>query len=267
MKTFIRRPGNKTKHLKHIIPLLPKEYNTYIEPFVGTGALFLHLLPEKWIINDLNKDVANIWKLVRDDPKYMISEIDKFKKKFSHLDNDAKLKMCKKITSGLDNLKGKKRTIMYLIMVYCSYTGIVTDKFNGLNRNYMRGSYNMFSENYRIKIIDLTELMKFGEVYSDDYVKVLQKVKKGDFVFLDPPYIEEKDYNFKYNKDEILDDKFLKNLEISVEKLNRKQVKWMMTQADTPTIRKIFSKYKISKYDVNNGISKSKRCELIIMNY
>ena len=123
MKTFIRRPGNKTKHLKHIVPLLPKEYNTYIEPFVGTGALFLHLMPQKWIINDLNEDIANIWKLVRDDPEYMISEIDKFKKKFLHLDNDAKLKMCKNITSGIDKLKGKKRTIMYLMMVYCSFTG------------------------------------------------------------------------------------------------------------------------------------------------
>lgn len=58
MKTFIRRPGNKTNHLKHIIPLLPKEYDTYIEPFLGSGALYLHLLPKKAILNDLNEYIA-----------------------------------------------------------------------------------------------------------------------------------------------------------------------------------------------------------------
>ena len=46
MKTFIRYPGNKSRYLKYILPLVPKEYNTYIEPFVGSGALFLfHKVP------------------------------------------------------------------------------------------------------------------------------------------------------------------------------------------------------------------------------
>ena len=74
MKTFIRRPGNKTKHLKHIIPLIPEFTGTYYEPFVGTGAVYLHLLPEKAVINDLNKDIINIWKLVKTNPECIIQE-------------------------------------------------------------------------------------------------------------------------------------------------------------------------------------------------
>lgn len=63
MKTFIRRPGNKTKHLKHILPLIPDFTGTYIEPFLGTGALYLNLIeqnqpPSICIINDLNKDTC-----------------------------------------------------------------------------------------------------------------------------------------------------------------------------------------------------------------
>lgn len=80
MKTFIRRPGNKTKHLKHILRCIPKFTGTYIEPFLGTGALYLHLLPKKSILNDLNTDIINIWKLVKDDPKYIIKKLQNLKK-------------------------------------------------------------------------------------------------------------------------------------------------------------------------------------------
>ena len=82
MKTFIRRPGNKTKQLKHIIPLIPEFTGTYIEPFLGTGAIYLNLLPKKAILNNFNTDIINIWKLVKDDPEYIIKEINKFKKIF-----------------------------------------------------------------------------------------------------------------------------------------------------------------------------------------
>lgn len=46
MKTFINWQGNKTRYLKHILPLIPDNYNTYIEPFVGSGALLLKLEPK-----------------------------------------------------------------------------------------------------------------------------------------------------------------------------------------------------------------------------
>ena len=65
MKTFFKWQDNKSKHFKYILPELPSDYNTYIEPFVGSGALFLRVEPEKWIINDLNQDNINIWKLVK----------------------------------------------------------------------------------------------------------------------------------------------------------------------------------------------------------
>ena len=57
MRTFIRRSGNKSKLVKKILPLIPDYNGTYIEPFVGTGAVFLNLEPQKWIINDINKEL------------------------------------------------------------------------------------------------------------------------------------------------------------------------------------------------------------------
>ena len=274
MKTFIRRPGNKTKHLKHLVPLVPKEYGTYIEPFVGTGALFLHLLPEKWIINDLNSDIIGVWELVRDDPEYLIKEIDKFKKKFLPLNNEDKLKMCKNITTSISNEKGKKKkTVKYLTMVYCSFNSCIESKngytIAGLYSDiYTTNMAHIFAEKYKTKIIELGGILKDGNIYNEDYIKILKKAKKGDFVFLDPPYIRDAPYGFKYNKDESLDDKFLTRLEKELAKLDSKKVKWMMTQGNTSKARTMFSKYNIK--EIENKASykpSSKYIELLITNY
>ena len=71
----IRRSGNKSKLVKKILPFIPDYNGTYIEPFVGTGAVFLNLEPQKWIINDINKELIDAWKLVRDDLDFFINEI------------------------------------------------------------------------------------------------------------------------------------------------------------------------------------------------
>ena len=51
-----------------------------------------------------------------------------------------------------------------------------------------------------------------GKIYNRSYEEILKKTKEGDFVFLDPPYIEEHNYGFNYNKGEILDETFIKGL-------------------------------------------------------
>jgi DNA adenine methylase len=271
MKTFIRRPGNKSAHLKHIIPRIPEKYNTYIEPFVGTGAVFLHLLPKKWIINDLNKDIVDIWKLARDDPQYLLCEIKKFQEKFLILSNEDKLKKCKDITSKINGRRGKKRTSMYLLMVYCCYQGCIerNDKFSfdGLYSTiYKSESVHIFTEKYVKKITELSVILKNGIVLNGDYKETLKKAKKGDFVFLDPPYIEDKNYTFNYNKDEVFD---IQALLGELKKLDENGVKWMMTQADNKLTRTIFLKYRTFEYRNKkcfNGKNNGKK-EVIFMNY
>lgn len=267
MKTFIRRPGNKTKHLQHIIPVIPEFTGTYYEPFVGTGAVYLHLLPEKAVINDLNKDIINIWKLVKTNPEYVIQEIDKFKKSFLNLNNIDKLKMCKKIVSNMDTFKGNERTIKYLLMNYCSFNGFIKNKISSLlTVIYTTNSCHIFTDNYKTKLLKLQKILKNVKIENKDYKLILKNCKKGDFVFLDPPYIEDKSYHFVYNKNENFTPvELVKELE----SLTIKGVKWMMTQIDTIQVRSLFKKYNFKEYTNNlslNGSSFPKK-ELIITNY
>jgi DNA adenine methylase len=271
MKTFIRRPGNKSAHLKHIIPLVPEKYNTYIEPFMGTGAVFLHLLPKKWIINDLNKDIVDIWKLARDDPQYLLCEIKKFQERFLILSNEDKLKKCKEITSKLEGYRSKKRTAMYLLMIYCCINGSIEGmqglSFNGLYGTiYKSESVHIFTEKYVKKITELSVILKNGCILNGDYKETLKKAKKGDFVFLDPPYMEDKKYAFRYNRDEVFD---IQELFQELKKLDENGVRWMMTQIDNKLSRTIFLKYRTFDY-VNKNCFNGKnngRKEVIFMNY
>ena len=106
-----------------------------------------------------------------------------------------------------------------------------------------------------------------GKIYNDDYKKILQKAKEDDFVFLDPPYIEHHKYGFKYNKNEKLDIDFLNELKLQCEVLDKKNVKWLMTQADTKEIRKIFKGYVMKEYPVYRRGNKCYKNELLVKNF
>ena len=82
MKTCFKWQGNKSKHLKYLTTEIPSDFNTYIEPFVGSGALLLCLEPTKWIIKDQNKHNVKMWKLIKGNPSKIKKEFLKFKQIF-----------------------------------------------------------------------------------------------------------------------------------------------------------------------------------------
>ena len=275
MKTFFKWQGNKSKHFKYILPELPSQYNTYIEPFIGSGALFLHLQPKKWIINDLNEDNISIWELVKNNPDYIKKEFLKFKRYFLNKANKDKLVYCRKKTNELNTMiKSKERTILYMLMTYCAYLGniLIHKKFNfkGIEMNiYINNRCFFLEPSYFNNLFEVSNFLssKKGKIYNDDYKKILKKAKEGDFVFLDPPYIEDHNYRFKYNKDEKLDSKFMSELKKQCDLLDKKKVKWLMTQADTKQVRETFRGYTIKEYRVYRRGNNSYKNELVIKNY
>ena len=275
LKTFIKWSGNKSKHLRHIIPHIPDEYNTYIEPFVGSGALLLKLEPESWIINDLNKDLINVWKYIKNDPETIIAGFKKFGKKFKPMSKENKKKYCKEIIQKIDGMKYDiNRAITYMLMKHCSYMGNIFVKnkfyFCGLDLNISFNNRCGFLDKPHLdNMLDVSDYLNDtkGIILNTDYKTVLYKANTGDFVFMDPPYVEDHSYQFNYNKDEILDESFILGLLNEVKKLDDRGVKWIMTQSDTKTIRSIFKGYKIVKFPVYRAAKKEYTTELLIKNY
>ena len=165
--------------------------------------------------------------------------------------------------------------VLYLILVYCSYHGSILNYKGKIDicslyvsfYKTVNKSCHIFTETYKTKLLTLQKILKNVKIKAKDYSEVLQDCKKGDFVFLDPPYIEEeKEYGFSYNKHDLFDIvKLKKNLKI----LDSRGVKWMMTQVDTLQVRSLFKGYNFYTYINTNsmGLTKSSKQEVIITNY
>jgi DNA adenine methylase len=275
MKTFIRWQGNKSQHINKFIQYIPRFTGTYIEPFIGSGALLLKLQPDKWIINDINKDLINIWNRVKTQPEEIIRKFKYFASVFKPLSNKDKVIYCKKITSKIESLPyNLERATNYLLMKFCVYMGniIINNEFffQGIDLHILsRNKYYFLQQNNYDNILQVSKFLNNskGKIFNASYEKILDKAKQNDFVFLDPPYIEKHDYNFNYNKDELLDETFIHKLYQQVKTLDERGVKWLMTQANTQQIKNIFKEYNIKTFQVYRMGSRTYVNELLIMNY
>lgn len=278
MKTFIKYSGNKSQHLRHLLPYVPKHYNTYIEPFLGSGALFLKLQPKKWIINDINQDLMNMWFHIGHSVEDIIKGLKLFKtkNKFTFLSSKDKLTICRKYAKKLTQLdpSSLNRAIYYIICKSCSYMGhiYVNNEFKIqsldlkmiVNPSHVYFLTEKYFELLR-KVSAFLTMNNNGHIMNQDYKKVLKNARKGDFCFLDVPYLEEKKYVFNYNIEEN-SQKFIDDVYKEVKKLDRRGISWIMTQSDTPEVKNKYKDYKIIEFPVYRYSTKSYKKELIIHN-
>ena len=104
--SIIHRVGNKTKLLKYILPKIPKNYDIYIEPFLGSGAIAFTLKPNIAILGDSDKYLINFYNQLKMFPNEFITEIQKIRGKFEELNknnNPNNLKLFQKSLTKLYN--------------------------------------------------------------------------------------------------------------------------------------------------------------------
>jgi DNA adenine methylase len=275
MKTFIRWQGNKSRYIKYLLPHIPSDYDRYIEPFVGSGAIFLHIMPTKWIINDLNADLINTWLQIKKNTQLIVKYLLLFQKQIQSLNREEQLKYVRVLLKKMVGLSfSPYRAALFLIVKFSAFMGIIIQNNKYLIPSLVSDFYQneklcFTSTKYIKKINELHIYLNTtqGKIYNDDYKKILKMTKKNDFVFLDPPYLEIHNYQFNYNKDQNINGSFEDELLKELIKLDNKNVKWLMTQADTPEIRKLFKNYKISSFRVYRRSSNTYKNELIIKNY
>lgn len=264
MKTVIRWQGNKSKHLNKLIPYVPEYTGKYIEPFLGSGAMFLKLQPKKWIINDINKDVINVWRNVQSNPNEIIEYFKKFSTRFLLKTKEEKLLYCKNV--DLNSFPfDLNRACTFLILLHCCYTPL---NFKSLSIQTKDNNLYFAKESCHnnIRQVSLFLNESHGEILNEDYKVILERAKEGDFVFLDPPYFESKNYQFKYNRDEVLDESFIDDLYIQVKILDDKKVKFLITYADTNEIRNKFKEFTIKEILCYRSQQKKYVKELLILN-
>lgn len=281
IKPIIKWVGGKSKIIHKIITHLPSEFNNYYEPFLGGGSVFLNIpYKNKAYINDFNKDLINIYKKIKTDYKKLYDKLKMIETKYNGIKGmDEKKLFFIKNRDKFNKITDKssvERAALYIFLNKTCFNGIMIE-------NQKKEIKPSFGFHEKIKIADKNNLEKFSKklnksvtISNKDYQDFLLNVKKGDFVYLDPPYVPDDitNHNYKYNnsKSWSLQD-FYKFFEV-IDSLNKKGAYIMMSNSYSKLIRKQYnnSKYHIYKIPISRTISvksstRGTKTEVIITNY
>lgn len=269
---FIKWVGGKRQLLEILRERMPKTYGRYYEPFIGGGALLLDVQPKNAVINDVNKQLLNVYRQLKADAETVISilrELDSVE--------------CNKEHYLKKRTEYNKKIAAHILDTECAALTIWINKhcFNGLYRVNSKGLFNV-PYNNKIGGVSMNEenLRTIGlylnsgniEIREGDFETACADAKAGDFVYFDSPYIPvSKTSNFTdYTKDGFSYEDHCRLAELS-KRLNDAGVKIMLSNNDVDLVYELYDGFKIKGVDVKRAINRdaSKRTgkEVIITNY
>ncbi len=236
---FLKWVGGKRQLMTEIEPLLPTRISTYYEPFVGGGAVFLHTQPKKAVINDYNSELINVYETIRDNVDALIAHLA------IHENNSEYFYQIR----GLDRQEGFNE----LSKVERASRVIYLNKtcFNGLYRVNSSGEFNTpFGRYKNPNIINETVLRAVSnylqkndiKLLNGDYQDALKNIRKGSFVYFDPPYDPvSKSSNFTGYVQGGFDDKEQERLRDTCVKLNEKGINFLLSNSATELMKDLYN--------------------------
>ena len=233
LSPLVKWSGGKKDELENIIPHLPEKYDTYLEPFVGGGAVYFHLNPKKAVINDVHKELIDFYQSIKDGKTNDIYDFMK--------DHDNKEDVYYEVRDKMeikDNLDNAKR--FYYLRKTC-YRGMLRYNKSG-HFNIPFGRYKNYNFE-EIKNKKYEELLGRTEIFNKDFEYVFENYNdENNFMFLDPPYDSEfTDYGYcSFGKDEH------KKL---FECFKNTKIKCLMIIGKTEFIENLYKDYIYGEYD------------------
>jgi DNA adenine methylase len=232
----------------------PSKIERYVEPFLGSGAVFFHLQPKKAILSDINKELICLYKVIKNHPQELFVAMKAHRK---HHDADYYYRV--RASAPKDKV-GVAARFLYLNRT-C---------WNGLYRVNLKGKFNVPIGTKDSVIFDtddfegLSKLLKRASIKHSDFEPIVDGCDAGDFLFLDPPYTTQHNYNgfIKYNE-KIFSWEDQIRLRDSVFRAATRGVIIALTNADHSSIKKLYKglgKYtRLHRQSVLAGIAE-KRC-------
>lgn len=244
-KPFLKWAGGKTQLISSIEENLPRylknEKFTYIEPFVGSGAVLFWMLDnfpnlEKAIINDINEDLINTYKTIVSKPNELISILEILQNEFHSLEgNEENKKIYYYKKRDLYNARTEEQSGQSALFVFLNRTC-----FNGLYRVNRSNLYNVPMGGYKRpticdkdNILAVSGALQKVEILCGDFEQTLDFTDKSSFFYFDPPYkplSNTSSFN-SYSKDEFDDEAQIRLRDFCV-KLEKQGCKWLLSNSD-----------------------------------
>lgn len=265
IKPFIRWAGGKSRLLSRILPHVPVTIENYYEPFLGGGAVFLACAARvsgRSRLADLNQHLVAAWIAMKDHQSELRPLLDWYQA------NDSK-----------DFYYSVRATVP---------TGLVEEAarflyLNGVSWNHLwrensrTGAMNVPWGDRRFKGIDaptmkaINDVLLRADIVVADFREALSSVSRGDFVYLDPPYLPvfsrpdvEKEPTAKFNKytAKTFEMPDLIDLAEICSDLTRRGARWVMSNRDTESVRDLFPDTKIIQFAAHRALAAQSRREV-----
>lgn len=264
-KPFIRWAGGKSRLLPRILPHVPDEIGNYFEPFLGGGAVFLACTTRvsgRFHLADLNEHLISAWLAIRDYPAKIGPLLAWYQT------NDSKEFYYEVRAATPVGTIEKAARFLYL---------------NGVSWNHLwrenscTGAMNVPWGDRRFKLIDDATMKIVGDaltradIVAADFREVIVGAERGDFVYLDPPYLPiftqpgvEKEPTAKFNKYTAKTFEMADLIELAAicADLSKRGVRWVMSNRDTASVRELFPDADIIRFTAHRALAAQSRREV-----
>ena len=181
--------GGKRQLLPEIKKYSPQKFNTYFEPFVGGGAVLFELQPKQAVINDINKELINLYSVIQNNVEELIDKLSDANVYSNTSECYYRIRELDREPKEYNKLTGIDRAARILYLNKTCY--------NGLYRVNSMGEFNSPFGSYKnpniVNEITLRAVHKYFnesniKFLNGDFEKTVKNAKKDDFVYFDPPY-------------------------------------------------------------------------------
>ena len=264
-RPFIKWAGGKSKLIQQYNSFFPKQFKAYYEPFLGGGAVFFHLNPACGYLTDINAELINAYRCVKDNVEELIEVLEVHQ--FKH---------CKEYYYEVRHCQGVTDTEKAARLIYLNKTC-----FNGLYRENSQGQFNVPIGKYKNPKISNPDLLRSAsaalqkaQIDVQSFEDILKQADCcDDFVYFDPPYHPlSPTSNFTaYSRSSFNRDNHIKLKEVFAE-LAQRGVNVMLSNSDCQFVRELYSDFNIhpilASRLINSNIQKRGRIpELLITSY
>ncbi|MBU1202102.1 MAG: DNA adenine methylase [Nanoarchaeota archaeon] len=269
---FVKWAGGKTQLIEQFKPLFPSKIDRYFEPFVGGGAVLFYVIeiysPKKVFISDINEELINSYKIVKEDVENLISLLKKHAKEYSKEEKEYYYKIR---ALDVENFTDLERAARFIFLNRTC--------FNGLYRVNSKGKFNVPIGRYvnpdivREDVLRrINKLLQKVELRVMSFEKIVGLVQQDDFVYFDPPYWPINGTSFtSYTHLDFKKEDQEKLAEVFKE-LDKKGCKIMLSNSDTKLINDLYKNYKIKIVKATRMINskvegRGEINEVVITNY
>jgi DNA adenine methylase len=231
MTPFLKWPGGKRWFIANHDKLLPKKFNRYIEPFLGSGSVFFYLKPRRAVLGDVSPDLVAAYQGIKD---YWV-EVEHLLEKHEEWHGEAYYYMVR-------DTEPRKHTNRAARLIYLNRTC-----FNGIHRVNRDGKFNVPKGTKDAVLYDtddfekVSQLLANAEIRVSDFEALIDEAKRDDLVFADPPYTVRHNNNgfIKYNE-KLFSWRDQVRLADVLARARDRGAKIVSTNANNPSIRKLY---------------------------